>query len=597
MASYDAPNPYVPNTFNSSNFILPGTTITTKYLNENYLQFPFAQGTENFVSINNQGSLTQGGRAEFSSTTNPVIFTEPPTITNPVIYPATIPGDSLATITYVNDAVGGGGGKGGDVYTNLSNIYETGLTQTFQGNSTFPTIVITNTINNSTASLSTTTNNSLEITSTQGVALSNGNGNTVSFAAIDGNIFHFNNPIRIGYYLQTPSIVFLSSGTTYGTLTGNNGGITSDVNFTALSITATTTINTDTITANNGVYTDQVAIGNNGVAGPNLIINGNGTQIQMPAILTGDITAKTLTIESSSGSGILSVNNQGIGSTVDITIPAQTTYDSGTTYGNLASTQQFVQKAIESQGGGGDAYLGNIQTFTAQNTFTGGCNITNNATCGTTTVDIVNNPYGIVNNTMLTNYSPYQYSYISGTCSPNYDIVLGTNPYIVASYQSTIQNFTNAASSATYNFICSRVNNVGTLTFNFIPSIPTSGNQQTINNMICITRTVPNNTFWPAGKPPSSFFNLTDMIVLAYFQVPVAYFNANAYNYVNQLFLQYDTGSGIEGQMVGVCIIPIIVVDVYYYIMAIIPNGAIHYTLPSIYSIYIPQISISIPLF
>jgi len=575
MASYDAPNPYVPNTFNSSNFILPGTTITTKYLNENYLQFPFAQGTENFVSINNQGSLTQGGRAEFSSTTNPVIFTEPPTITNPVIYPATIPGDSLATITYVNQCVGGGGGGGGDVYTNLSNIYDTGLTQTFQGNSTAPTIVITNTINNSTSLLSTTTNNSLEITSAQGVALNNTNGNIVSFAAIDGNIFKVNNPIKTGFYLDTPSIVFLSSGTTYGTLTGDNGGITSDVNMyvptqtaynsgtTYMNVVSTQAFVQSAINSQGGGDVSQG--GNNDFTGINNFNNNNNG---------GTITKPGLTISGNTQVGyaegdIICINNYPISniglniyceptmvtsSTVpriqvyndgnatlfntNIQLPAQTAYDSGTTYGNIGATQAFVQSAI-----------------------------------------------------------PFQYSYITGSCSPNYDIVLGTNPYIVASYQSTIQNFTNAASSATYNFICSRVNNVGTLTFNFIPSIPTSGNQQTINNMICITRTVPNNTFWPAGKPPSGFFNLTDMIVLAYFQVPVAYFNANAYNYVNQLFLQYDTGSGIEGQMVGVCIIPIIVVDVYYYIMAIIPNGAIHYTLPSIYSIYIPQISISIPLF
>ena len=123
MAQYSPPNPYVPKTFNPANFITSSATITEKYLSENYLKFPFAQDTENFVSINNQGALNQGGRAEFSSATFPAIFTQPPTVTNPVVYPAVNPSTAVATIEYVNEAVMGGGGGGGDVYTNLPNQF------------------------------------------------------------------------------------------------------------------------------------------------------------------------------------------------------------------------------------------------------------------------------------------------------------------------------------------------------------------------------------------------------------------------------------------------------------------------------------------
>ena len=109
MASYNPPNPYVPGAFNPTQFITPSDNITTKYLDENYLRFPFAQGVENFVSINNQGSLNQGGLADFSSNTTPAIFNLPPTITNPIANTATTPANAVATIGYVLANEQGGG--------------------------------------------------------------------------------------------------------------------------------------------------------------------------------------------------------------------------------------------------------------------------------------------------------------------------------------------------------------------------------------------------------------------------------------------------------------------------------------------------------
>jgi hypothetical protein len=52
----------------------------------------------------------------------------------------------------------------------------------------------------------------------------------------------------------------------------------------------------------------------------------------------------------------------------DITLPAQTTYTPSTTYGDVASTQQFVQLALASQGSG-DVTLGGTNNFTGTNTF------------------------------------------------------------------------------------------------------------------------------------------------------------------------------------------------------------------------------------
>jgi hypothetical protein len=137
MASYNPPNPYVPGAFNPNQYIAPSANITAQYLSENYLQFPFAQGAENFVSINNQGQLNQGGKAEFSSATIPVNFLITPTITNPFTFPDTTHTSSLATIGYVNNASGGGGDllPANNPWTGLNTFNPTPIS----GDITYPT--------------------------------------------------------------------------------------------------------------------------------------------------------------------------------------------------------------------------------------------------------------------------------------------------------------------------------------------------------------------------------------------------------------------------------------------------------------------------
>ena len=71
------------------------------------------------------------------------------------------------------------------------------------------------------------------------------------------------------------------------------------------------------LTAANGVYTALVAIGNNGTAGPNLIINSNGTQIQMKGLSTENILIQN----SSAGyinTPVLSLTQVGTGNSVSL---------------------------------------------------------------------------------------------------------------------------------------------------------------------------------------------------------------------------------------------------------------------------------------
>lgn len=372
MASYNPPNPYVPGVFNPTQFITPSANITTQYLSENYLKFPFAQGAENFVSINNLGALSQGGQAVFSSTTTPAIFTEPPTITTPVVYPAATPSAAMATIKYVNDAVGGAGG--GNVSTNISNTYDAGTTQTFTN---------------------TSLSNPIEILNTAGgfVYLSSGNPGGLNIYS-SGTGAGSSSGISITNGLQQQTVIYPTTGGTQLVGALLVGG----------SITTTTQIKCSTL------------------------------------IGTGSLSSPTYYLKTDTANyGNFTGSNNGITSSVNMYVPTQT-YISGTTYGNIASTQSFVQQALSSQGGG-DAYLGAVQTFTAANTFTGGCNITNNATCGTSNVNIVSNPYEIVNNTMLIGYAPglAESNTFTGTNTfSNYNPTITTTELALTNYTTSI---------------------------------------------------------------------------------------------------------------------------------------------------------------
>jgi hypothetical protein len=366
MASYNPPNPYVPGAFNPTQFITPSDNITTKYLDENYLRFPFAQGVENFVSINNQGSLNQGGLADFSSNTTPAIFNLPPTITNPIANTATTPANAVATIGYVlaNEQGGGDLLPLNNLWTGSNNFNPTpnqtygatlnqGITITdnqfppgAQGDNDI--ISYTPTGSQGLCLYSSSTNSitgqfpQIQLypdgTETK-LSASATNGTIVLAAQGTGGVIQLN--ATTGVKIGTQPILTFS---TFGNLTGSATGIKSSVNLTAPSF-----IISDGVDDNYQLYSQN----NFGF----VIANTSGTGLGTLTLSNGSTTLTTLT-----------ATTDGLSSNTAVILPPQTTYTPSTTYGNVASTQQFVQQAIASQGGG-DVTTGGTNNFTGRNTF------------------------------------------------------------------------------------------------------------------------------------------------------------------------------------------------------------------------------------
>jgi len=372
MASYNPPNPYVPGAFNPTQFITPSDNITTKFLDENYLRFPFAQGVENFVSINNQGSLNQGGLADFSSNTTPAIFNLPPTITNPIANTATTPLNAVATIGYVlaNEQGGGDLLPLDNDWTGVNNFNPTPL-QTY-GSSMAEGLTITNNQSNSGTGLGTqlisytptgtigfaiyslasssntlSTSYSLQL-KPDGVSsvLQAQGANGIAELNASGTGGKIILQASTGVKLQiSPTINFNDWGTL--SATSSSSGITSSVNLTAPTLT-----------------TGNMYFNFGGVS--------NGAQFQPTNVGGLNILATTLNLSNPTGGATTNtiftpqVNNLDISNT--ITLPTQTAFNPATTYGNVASTQAFVQSAITQQGGG-DVYLAGTNPFTGINTF------------------------------------------------------------------------------------------------------------------------------------------------------------------------------------------------------------------------------------
>jgi len=150
-----------------------------------------------------------------------------------------------------------------------------------------------------------------------------------------------------GVKLGTQPILNFS---TWGTLSATSGtsGLISNVNITSTGFGINDSVNNSYL-----LYTNTTPI-NYGLVIANTT-GGNGT-------LTLSNNSTTNTILSSTTDG-LTINDA-------IILPAQTVYTPSTTYGNVGATQQFVQLAVASQGGG-DASLSANQTFTGINTFSG----------------------------------------------------------------------------------------------------------------------------------------------------------------------------------------------------------------------------------
>jgi len=421
MASYNPPNPYVPNAFNPNQYITPSDNITTQYLDENYLRFPFAQGAENFVSINNQGQLNQGGQAEFSSASIPVNFLITPTITTPFSYPDTTHTSSLATIGYVNAASGSGSDllPLNNLWTGVNNFDPT-PDQTY-GATMLPGLTITN---NQLDPGSQTDNDIISYSpnaTTGGLCLYS--------LGIYSNTTGGNLPPQLQLQPNNSKSVLqavASNGLVQLNATGVNGAIE---------------LNSD-IGVNIGSASGSISK-----------INFQGSNPTLNFSNWGNLSA------TSSSSGIIS--------SVDLSLPSQTTYDPLTTYGDVASTQQFVQQAIASQGGG-DVTTGGTNDFTGRNTFSynlnggtisaSGLTIARNVETGLNDLDLVS-----INSTSSSGLNIYcETASVSSTSTPKVQIY---NDGTATLFNTPVQ-IAQGQTGTTYNYALLTTNNT-----TYVPSI------------------------------------------------------------------------------------------------------------------------------
>jgi len=153
---------------------------------------------------------------------------------------------------------------------------------------------------------------------------------------------------------QTPQIVLQPDGVKSSLVANGTNGV---VQLTALGGTSSNII----LEATTGVFLKDF---------PTINFNNWGT---LTADSSGlNILATTINLATPTGgptvNTILTPQANNLDISNPITLPAQTTYDSGATYGNVASTQEFVQKALASQGAG-DVTSGGTNNFTGSNTF------------------------------------------------------------------------------------------------------------------------------------------------------------------------------------------------------------------------------------
>jgi len=350
MASYPPPNNQQGSIFNPIDWIEPNAgSIDTAYLNEHYCQFPVAQGSMSFAGINNTGTTTIKQNIVMTGTPN-VNFIEFPDGTKQ--YTAVAGSDIL------NDANNWSGVNNFNPLPTqpYASTMSQGITLTNNQNNSIPAgdnDIISYTPSSTqglciySSSTSSVAGKPAQIVlQPDGVKTSlfaNGINGVVQLNALGGTQSKIILQASSGVFLQlAPTINFNDWGTLSATSTG---GIKSSVNFTSPSFSINDGVddNYQLYSQNTGSYGFVIA-NTSGGSGTLTISNGSST-----------LTTLTSTTD-------------GLSSNTAVLLPAQTTYNPLTTYGNVASTQQFVQQAIASQGGG-DVSLAGTNNFTGINTF------------------------------------------------------------------------------------------------------------------------------------------------------------------------------------------------------------------------------------
>lgn len=451
MASYPPPNPQQGTIFNPIDWIEPNAgSIDTAYLNEHYCQFPVAQGSMSFAGINNTGTTAIKQNIVMTGTPN-VNYIEFPDGTKQY--------SASSSIDILNDA---------NTWTGVNSFYPNPV-QTY-GATMLQGITLTNNQSTSTASGDSTivsytpssgtgfeiyslsqTNQCVGISpqiqlQPDGVKTSlfaNGTNGVVQLNALGGTGSKIILQASSGVLLQVNPLINFNN---FGTLTGSSTGITSTVQLNTPSIKIGGTSGASTLTNTN----DGTGLNIGGaLSSGNIYFTVAGVVYGASITPTsgGDLTIKTtalnsnITLDSTAGVilttnptisfssyGTISTNstNTALQSSADFQVKTQTAYISSTPYGDLASTQAFVQSALQSQGGG-DALLAGTNPFTGINTFNGSIpttTLTNTSNNQFATVAYVKSSVPQFNNISFINNNP-----LNSTMSPTtVDVSLVYNP-------------------------------------------------------------------------------------------------------------------------------------------------------------------------
>ena len=362
MAEY--PPPIDPTeAFNPNNWIPDNNNIDEAYLSSHYCQYPVAQGLMNFSDINVSADTTISQNLLLAGIPN-VNYLEFPDGTQQ--FSASTP--NLNT-----------------VYKNISNTYNVGTTQTFQGSNASgglsAPINITNTTSLESSSIYLDPSPTYDLTlytaqtsNTAGLTVRNPN---YSFTVnpTSGNVATFLNPISCGTYSLTAGAITgtqLSSGpiNCNGTLTIGSSSVNSTINTdTTSKITTIANANTGGGFTFNVQGSPLITICNMLSTGfyiyNTLDMNSYGIANVSTLTASGLITGGSLTLSSGANSTALTTTSTGLNCNDSITIPSQT-YPLASS--NIASTISYVNQAIASQGSGDVTQSGN-NAFTGTNSF------------------------------------------------------------------------------------------------------------------------------------------------------------------------------------------------------------------------------------
>jgi hypothetical protein len=343
MAEY--PPPIDPTeAFNPDNWIPKPDTIDLAYLQANFCEYPVAQGLMNFSDLNVSADATISQNLLLAGT---------PTV-NYLEFPDGTQQFSASTPNL------------NTVYKNISNTYDVGTTQIFQGSSASSAlsapINITNTTTLESSSFYLDPSPTYDLTlytaqtsNTAGLTVRNPN---YSFTVnpISGNIANFLNPISSTYSITGQSLGVNTTGSNAYTIYSN-----------------TTPVDYGLVIANTTGGNGSLTLSNNSTTLTTLTSTSTGLSINDPIIVGGGVSCD----------GTLTIGSSTVNSTINTATSKITTFANGNTGGgftfnvqgspltticNMLSTGFYIYNTLDMNSYG----IANVSTLNASGLITGG---------------------------------------------------------------------------------------------------------------------------------------------------------------------------------------------------------------------------------